>query len=66
LAEELDFEECMERETWETKDGEEDDQMLDPWVDFREGLTEEQVIALDRSIQPVRLMLIKVSGGWVS
>jgi hypothetical protein len=66
LAEELDFEECMEQETWETKDGKEDDQMLDPWVDFHEGLMEEQVIALDRSVQPVRSMLIKVSGSWVS
>ncbi|KAF8256680.1 hypothetical protein EI94DRAFT_1488805, partial [Lactarius quietus] len=44
----------------DAEDGEEDDQPLDGWVNFREGLTEEEVTELDESIQPVRLMLIKL------
>ncbi|KAF8261931.1 hypothetical protein EI94DRAFT_1604566, partial [Lactarius quietus] len=60
LAKELNLEEGMEWETQEMNDTDEDDQLLDAWVDFRDGLTEEQVIALDVSIQPVRSMLVKL------
>jgi hypothetical protein len=60
LAKELDVKEQSAQETHETGDDEEDDQPLDTWVDFREGLTEEQVTELDASIQPVRSMLVKV------
>jgi len=41
-------------------DSEVDNQPLNTWVDFCEGLTEEQAMALDASVQPVRLMLVKV------
>lgn len=60
LAGDLDFEEHEERETRETSDSDEEDQELDTWVNFREGLTEEEVTALDKSVQPVRSMLVKV------
>jgi hypothetical protein len=56
----LDLEERKERETWETSDSDEEDQELDTWVNFREGLMEEEVMALDVGIQPVRSMLAKV------
>lgn len=60
MAQELEFEEHVEQETQERKDGEEEDQMLDTWVDFHEGLMEEEVTALDVSVQPVRSMFVKV------
>ena len=60
LAGDLDFEEEEERETRETSDSDEEDQELDTWVNFHEGLTEEEVTALDNSVQPVRSMLVKV------
>jgi CHASE3 domain sensor protein len=60
MAQELKLEERVEEETQERKDSEEDDRMLDAWVDFHEGLTEEEVMALDVSVQPVRSMLVKV------
>ncbi len=60
LAKELNLEECAEQETQEMGDSEVDDQPLDTWVDFCKGLTEKQVMALGASVQPVRLMLVKV------
>ena len=60
MAQELEFEEHVEQETQERKDGEEEDQMLDTWVDFHEGLMEEEVTVLDVSVQPVRSMFVKV------
>ncbi len=60
LAKELDLEERAEQETQEMGDSEVDDQPLDTWVDFCEGLTEEQVMALDANVQPMRSMLVKV------
>lgn len=60
LAKDLDLEELAERESWEMDDSEED-QPLDIWVDFCEGLTQEQVTELDVSVQPVRSMLVKAS-----
>ncbi len=44
----------------EKDDDDEEDQPLNAWVDFREALTEEEVVELDRSVQPVRSMLFKV------
>ena len=60
MAQELEFEEHVEQETQERKDGEEEDLMLDTWVDFHEGLMEEEVTVLDVSVQPVRSMFVKV------
>ncbi|KAH9006045.1 ribonuclease H-like domain-containing protein [Lactarius hengduanensis] len=55
--------ECTELEAWEADDDaedQEDDQPLDPWLDLHEGLTEEELGKLNESIQPVRLMLMKL------
>ena len=41
-------------------EGGEDDEPLDGWVDFREGMTAEQLEELDESVKPVRSMLVKV------
>ncbi|KAF8274193.1 hypothetical protein EI94DRAFT_1562176 [Lactarius quietus] len=60
LAKELNLDEQLAHETQDVKDGEEDDQPLDSWVNFHEGLTEEEVTELDESIQPMRSMLIKL------
>ncbi|KAF8257405.1 hypothetical protein EI94DRAFT_1630941, partial [Lactarius quietus] len=60
LAQELDLDEQLAHETHDGEDGEEDDQPLDSWVKFCEGLTEEEVMELDESIQPVQSMLIKL------
>jgi hypothetical protein len=59
LANELDIEE-RETQVMNDDEGGEDDEPLDGWVDFREGLTAEQVEELDESVKPVRSMLVKV------
>jgi hypothetical protein len=60
LTEELNIEEKLAWESQEVEDDEEEDQPLDSWVDFCDGLMEEEVGELDMSIQPVRLILSKV------
>jgi uncharacterized protein related to proFAR isomerase len=59
LAKDLDIEEINEQETWESTD-EEDDQPLDVWIDFQDGLTDEEIKELEASLQPVKFMLVKV------
>ena len=57
LAKGLDLEERAEvRE----ENDEVDDEPLNPWEDFRDGMSNEQMRALDASVQPVRSMLVKV------
>ena len=60
MTKELDFEEQLAQESQDVGDDDDDDQPLDSWVDFHDGLMEEEVEDLDVSIQPVRLMLSKV------
>jgi hypothetical protein len=60
LTRDLDIEEQLAWESQEVEDDDKDDQPLDSWVDFRDGLTKEEVGELDTSIQPVRSMLSKV------
>ena len=60
LTDELDVEERSVLEFQEVEDDDEDDHPLDSWVDFRDGMTEDEVRELDASIQPVRSMLSKV------
>lgn len=60
LAKDLDLDERVEQETQARNDNEDDDQPLDAWVDFREGMTAEQLKELDESVKPVRSMLVKV------
>ena len=60
LTKELDFEEQSAQESQEVGDDDNKDQPLDSWVNFCDGLMEEEPEDLDVSIQPVRLMLSKV------
>jgi hypothetical protein len=58
LANEIDIEE-RETQVMNDDDGE-DDEPLNSWVDFREGMTAEQLEELEESVKPVRSMLVKV------
>ncbi len=62
MAKDLDLEDQVEQQTREAEkdDDNEEDRPLNAWVDFREALTEEEVVELDRSVQPVRSTLFKV------
>ena len=60
LTRELDIEEQSAQESQEVEDDDKDDQPLDSWDNFCDGLMEEEVEDLDASIQPVRSMLSKV------
>ena len=60
LTKELDFEEQLAQESQEVGDDDDEDQPLDSWVNFCDGLMEEELEDLDASIQPMRLMLSKV------
>jgi len=62
MAKDLDLEDRVEQQMRkaEKDDDDEEDRPLNAWVDFREGLTEEEVVELDRSVQPVRSTLFKV------
>lgn len=60
LAKELDNEEQLAQETQEIKDDDSNNKPLDNWVDFCEGLTDQELRELDVSVQPMWLMLIKV------
>lgn len=59
LAGDIDVEEQDMAENGDIKD-EEDEENMEDWVDERDGMTVEQRVALDESVQPVRLMLVKV------
>ena len=62
LAVDLDIEEQISRE--EESEGDEDleeDDNIEGWTDVREELSIEERAALDESLQPVRLVLVKVS-----
>jgi hypothetical protein len=62
MAKDLDLEDRVEQQSRdaEVNDDDPEDQPLNAWVDFREGLTEEEVEELDKSVQPVRSTLFKV------
>ena len=61
LAEGLDSEEQEAYETQEYTDDEADDSPLDRWINFHDGLTEEERNEIDLNIRPVRTTLTKVS-----
>jgi hypothetical protein len=44
----------------DNSDNDKDDKNTEDWVNERDSMTAEQLTALDRSVQPVRLMLVKV------
>ena len=56
LAKGLDLEERAEVR----EENDEEDEPLNPWEDFWDGMSDEQRRALDASVQPVRSMLVKV------
>ena len=61
LAGNIDVEEQeMAGENSDDGDDGEDDKNMEDWVDERGTMTAEQLTALDESVQPVRLMLVKV------
>jgi hypothetical protein len=62
LSKGLDIKDSIKQEnrTVENDEEGEDDQPLDAWVDFREGLPAEQLAELEESVQPVRSTLAKV------
>jgi hypothetical protein len=65
LAVDLDIEEQISREGQldggEGNDDENDDDSVDGWADVREELSDEERQALDISLKPVRLVLVKAS-----
>jgi hypothetical protein len=57
----IELEDRVEQEAWvEDDDDEGEDQPLNAWEDFREGLSDEQRRELDIGVQPVRSTLVKV------
>jgi hypothetical protein len=56
----IDVEEQKMAESSDDSDDDKDDENTEDWVDERDSMTAEQLTALDRSVQPVRLMLVKV------
>ena len=61
LAEGLDAEEQEAYENDESGDDDDDDSPLGWWVDFCDGLTDEEREAIELNIRPVQMMLTKVS-----
>ncbi|KIM36076.1 hypothetical protein M413DRAFT_46004, partial [Hebeloma cylindrosporum] len=60
LAVDLDIEEQISRENGSGEDNDEDeDDNTDGWTDVREELSDEEREALDKSLQPVRLVLLR-------
>ena len=60
LAEGLDAEEKEAYDTQDCRDDEADDPPLNRWIDYREGLTDEEKNNIYLSIQPVQTTLTKV------
>ncbi|KAF8234807.1 hypothetical protein L208DRAFT_1020696, partial [Tricholoma matsutake] len=54
------YEEQEMAESRDDSDDDEEDENLEDWVDERVTMTVEQLAALDKAVQPVRLMLIKL------
>ena len=59
LAGDIDVEKQEMAERGDIKD-DENDENLEDWVDERDSMAVEQHVALDESVRPVRLMLVKV------
>jgi hypothetical protein len=47
-------------ESSDNSDNDKDDKNTEDWMDERDSMTAEQLTVLVRSVQPVRLMLVKV------
>jgi hypothetical protein len=51
----------FDEERREDEDGEDEDDNVEGWIDERTLMTEDQVKKLDESVEPLRLLLTKVS-----
>jgi hypothetical protein len=60
LAGNIDVEEQEMAKSSNDSDDDKDDENTEDWVGERDSMTAEQLTALNRSVQPVRLMLVKV------
>ncbi|KAF8227814.1 hypothetical protein L208DRAFT_1379610 [Tricholoma matsutake] len=60
LAGNIDAEEQEMAESRDDRDDDEEDENLEDWVDERVTMTVEQLAVLDKAVQPVRLMLVKL------
>jgi hypothetical protein len=60
LAGNIDIEEQEAAECGDNRDDNEEDENTEDWVDERDAMTVEQLTELTESVQPVRLMLVKV------
>lgn len=60
LAADIDVEEQEMAESRDDGDDGEEDENTEEWVDERDTMTTEQLAALDKSVHPVRMMLVKV------
>jgi hypothetical protein len=60
LAGNIDIEEQETAESGDDRDNDEEEENIENWVDERDAMTEEELAVLDKSVQPVRLMLVKV------
>jgi hypothetical protein len=60
LAGNINIEEQEMAESRDDGDDDEEDEKMEDWVDERDTLTMEQLATLDKSVQPVWLMLVKV------
>ena len=60
LARNIDAEEQEMAESRDDSDDDEEDDNLEGWVHERVTMTVKQLAELDKAVQPVRLMLVKV------
>jgi hypothetical protein len=60
LAGDIEHEEQVIAETGDYREDDEEDENMEDWVDERDTMSKEQLNALDKSTQLVRLMLVKV------
>jgi hypothetical protein len=60
LAGNIDNEEQEMADSEDDSEDEEENENMDDWVDERQALTMERLAELDESLQPVRVMLVKV------
>ena len=61
LAVDLDIEEQITCENLSDDDDKDGDDNLNGWTDVREELSDEERVVLDKSLQPVHLVLVKAS-----
>jgi len=60
LAGNIDIEEQEMAESRDDGNDNEDDENVEGWMDERDTMSAEQLTALNESVQPVKLMLVKV------